>query len=94
MVHNSGGVLDKTLTLTVCVQDEDIPLATPILDDQAPERAGAPQIPTYQTAVEDLESSQGPAVEAVKSRLQLLHSILQVGTLSLYTQSPHRGMLY
>lgn len=63
------------------LQDEDIPLATPILDDQAPERAGAvPHLPTYQKAVEELESSQAPAAGAVKSRLQLLHSVLQVGT--------------
>lgn len=61
-------------------QDEDIPLATPILDDQAPERAGTPQIPTYQKAVEDLESSNDPGAQAVRSRLLLLHSILQVDT--------------
>jgi hypothetical protein len=62
------------------VQDEDIPLATPIIDDQASERAGAPQIPTYQKALEELESAEGPAVAAVTSRLQLLHAVLQVTT--------------
>ena len=67
------------------MQDEDIPLATPILDEQAPERAGAvPHLPTYQIAIEELESSQAPAAEAVKSRLQLLHSVLQVCIPSLH----------